>query len=303
MGKRIVITGGSGKAGQHIIRYLLAQGHTILNLDLVPLPSEFEDRVHTLRVDLSDTGQVYSALGSHFHLSEPFRDPLRAVPDAVIHMAGFARNMIVPDNETFRGNVMGIYNVVEAACRLGIKKIVLASSVTVYGVTYAEGDVDYPSFPLDEEVDTDPMDTYAISKVCGERVARGFARRYGVDVYVLRIGRVIEPDEYKGPIFTGYVNAPEEWKVHGWAYTDARDLGKMCDLAVQKDGLGFQVFNAVNDEITNYTASTAEFLARMCPNTPVTREMGVQEAPITNRKMRELLGFRQDHPWRRYYES
>lgn len=303
MGKRIVVTGGSGKAGQHIIQYLLEHDHDILNLDLVPPPANLADRVDTLRVDLTDAGQVYSALGSHFRLSEPFREPLGLVPDAVIHLAGYARNMIVPDNETFRANTQATYNVIEAASRLNIKKIVLASSVTVYGVTYAEGDVDYPSFPVDEDVDANPMDTYAISKVCVERVARGFARRYGSDIYVLRIGRVIAPDEYKGPIVRGYVDHPEEWKAHGWSYTDARDLGQMCERAVLKDGLGFQIFNAVNDEITNYTPSTAEFLARVCPNVPVTREMGPREAPISNRKIRELLGFRQDHPWQKYYEE
>jgi nucleoside-diphosphate-sugar epimerase len=303
MGKRIIITGGSGKAGQHIITYLLDQGHEILNLDLAPLPPGKFDQVHTLRVDLSDAGQAYSALGSHFHLTEPFHEPIGLVPDAVIHLAGYARNMITPDSETFRTNAISTYNVVEAACRLGIKKIILASSITVYGVSFAQGDVDFPSFPVDEEVDANPMDTYAISKICGERTARGFARRFGVDIYVLRIGRVIEPDEYQGPLFEGYVHAPTEWKVHGWSYTDARDLGQMCHLAVQRDGLGFQIFNAVNDDMTNYAASTAEFLATLCPNTPITRKFDGQEAPISNRKIRQLLGFRMNHPWRRYFEA
>ncbi|KAJ5236088.1 hypothetical protein N7489_006179 [Penicillium chrysogenum] len=282
MGKRIVITGGSGKAGQHIIRYLLQQGHDLLNLDLVPLPAELEERVHTLRVDLTNTGQVYSALGSHFHLSEPFREPLGLVPDAVIHMAGYSRNMIVPDEETFRSNTSAI-------------------SITVYGVSYAEGDVDYPSFPVDETVDANPMDTYAISKVCGESIARGFARRYGRDIYILRIGRIVAPEEYKQSMFRSYVENPEKWAPHGWAYIDARDLGQMCDRAVQKDGLGFQIFNAVNDGITNYE-NTAEFLARVCPGVPVTRELGAREAPICNRKIKELLGFREEHHWMKYYE-
>ncbi|KAL2813407.1 hypothetical protein BJX63DRAFT_443074 [Aspergillus granulosus] len=303
MGKRIIITGGSGKAGQHIITYLLEQGHDVLNLDLVPLPPGKFNQVHTLRVDLSDAGQVYSALGSCFQLTEPFDEPVGLVPDAVIHLAGYARNMIVPDNETFRTNAVSTYNVVEAACRLNTKKIILASSITVYGVSFAQGDVDFPSFPVDEEVDASPMDTYAISKVCAERIAQGFARRFGVDIYVLRIGRVIEPDEYKGPIFESYVNTPAQWKVHGWSYTDARDLGQICHLGVEKDGLGFQIFNAVNNDITNYTTSTADFLGTMCPNTPITREMGPQEAPISNRKVKELLGFCQNHPWRKYFES
>jgi len=303
MGKRIVVTGGSGKAGQHIIRYLLQQGHDVLNLDLVQLPNEFSDRVHTLIVDLADSGQVYCALSSHFHLSEPFREPLNLVPDAVIHMAGYSRNMIAPDNETFRSNTMSTYNIIEAACKLNIQKIIIASSITVYGVSYAEGDVDYPSFPVDEEVDANPMDTYAIAKVCSERVARGFARRFQRDIYVLRIGRIVAPEEYKEPMFESYVKQPEKWAPHAWSYTDARDLGKMCDLAVHKDGLGFQIFNAVNDEITNYTSSTAEFVAKVSPNSPITREMSAREAPVSNRKMRELLGFHQDHPWQKYYES
>jgi nucleoside-diphosphate-sugar epimerase len=119
----------------------------------------------------------------------------------------------------------------------------------------------------------------------------------------LRIGRLIEPEEYKGPLFEGYVNAPAEWKVHGWSYTDARDLGQMCHLAAQRDGLGFQVFNAVNDDMTNYAASTAEFLATVSPNTPITREFEPQETPISNRKIRQLLGFRPNHPWRKYFEA
>ena len=303
MGKRIIVTGGSGKAGQHIISYLLEKGHDILNLDLMPLPGDLGKRVHTLRVDLTDSGQVYSAFTSHFQLTEPFREPLRLVPDAVIHLAGYSRNMIAPDNETFRGNTLSTYNVIEAASRLNIKKIITASSITVYGVSFAEGDVDYPSYPVDEDVDANPMDTYAISKVCGERVARGFARRFGNDIYVLRIGRVVAPEEYREDMFIDYVKNPDAWAGHAWSYTDTRDLGQMCDLAVQKDGLGFQIFNAVNDEITNYTTSTTEFLKRVTPNVPFTREMGPRDAPICNKKIKEMLGFSQNHPWQTYYEE
>jgi UDP-glucose 4-epimerase len=50
-------------------------------------------------------------------------------------MAGYSRNMIVPDDETFRGNTSATYNIIEGASRLGIKKIIIASSVTVYGVS------------------------------------------------------------------------------------------------------------------------------------------------------------------------
>ncbi|KAH6706373.1 hypothetical protein BKA61DRAFT_616351 [Leptodontidium sp. MPI-SDFR-AT-0119] len=296
--KRIVITGGSGKAGQYIIPYLLNQGHEILNLDLNPPPNPLGD-IHTIKTDLTDSGQVFNALSSHFKLTQPFRSPILQPPDAIIHLAGYARNMLVPDNETFRGNAIGTYNIIEAACKLGIRKLVLASSVCVYGVTYAEGDIDFPSFPIDEEIDANPMDTYSLSKVTGERVARGFAARFGIDAYILRIGALIAPEDYHTDTFRGYIERPEEWKVHGWSYVDARDLGQMCDLCVRRDGLGFQVFNATNDEITNWEG-TEGFLRRVAPNTPFRRRMGEREAPMSNWKIREMLGFREEHNWRRY---
>ncbi|KAH6658844.1 hypothetical protein F5X68DRAFT_145744 [Plectosphaerella plurivora] len=301
MGKRIVVTGGSGKAGRLIIQYLLDQGHEILNLDLNPLQGELSQRVHTLRVDLSDTGQVYSALLSHFRLSEPFEEPTQLVPDAVIHLAGFARNMIVPDNETFRGNTLSTYNILESACRLGIRKVILASSVCVYGVTYAEGDVNFTSFPVDEDTEPKPMDVYSLSKVCAEQAAQSFARRFGIDAYVLRIGAVIAPDEYNAA-FDRYVHEPSRWKVHGWSYTDGRDLGQMCHRAVEKNGLGFQIFNATNDCITN-THLTTTFLREQCPQTPHTRTLGEREAPMSNAKMKRLLGFEEEHPWTAHYTA
>ena len=78
----------------------------------------------------------------------------------------------MPDNECFKGNVLATYNVIEAACKLGVKKIIIASSETTYGVCFAQDDVDYHSYPLEEDYDVDPMDSYALSKICGEKTAR-----------------------------------------------------------------------------------------------------------------------------------
>ena len=291
--KNIVFTGGSGLVGSHVISSLLNYGYEILNLDLTPLENP---RVHTIKTDLTQSGQVFNALSSHFKISEPF-PKARQKPDAVIHFAGYPRNLIVPDDELFRVNVLSSYNVIEAACKLGIKKIILASSFTTYGVTFAEGNVDYPSFPLEETLDVNPMDTYAISKLCMERVARGLAHRFGVDIYVLRLTAVVTPDKHK-QMFKDYVARPEDWKGHGWSYTDVRDLSKVCHLCVEKDGLGFQVFNAVNDEITNRTP-TEEFLRRVCPNTPFTKRLEGFESPVSNRKMKQMLGFQEEHGWRK----
>lgn len=296
-GKRIVFTGGSGKAGRHVIPYLMSKGHKVLNLDLVPLDNP---DVFTLKTDLTDNGQVFNALTTHFNFAGYEEKLVPQPPDVVIHFAAYARNMLVPDNECYKGNVLSTYNVIEAACKLGVKKIIIASSETTYGVCFAQGDADYHSFPLEEDYDVDPMDTYATSKLCGERTARSFARRFGVDIYALRIGNVIEPHEYERD-FPTYVNKPETRKRNAWSYIDGRDLGQICDLCIQKSGLGFQVFNATNDTNT-LKVPTLQYLKENCPNTPITREMGEWEAPLSNRKIREVLGFKEEHDWRKYYK-
>lgn len=78
---------------------------------------------------------------------------------------------------------------------------------------------------------------------------------------------------------------------------DVRDLGQIVDLCVERDGLGFQIFNAVNDTIVS-ELPTAEFLRKHVPNIPVTRAMDAFEGPISNRKLRDVLGFRQEYDCR-----
>jgi len=291
---RIVFTGGSGKAGRHVVPWLKAKGHDIFNLDLKPLDCP---GVNTLITDVTDSGQVFNALSMHFGFEgyEAPGGPKKV--DAVVHFAAIPRVLIEPDNVTFQKNVVSTYNVIEAAAKLGIRKIVIASSETTYGVCFAEGDKDFRSFPLEEDYDIDPMDSYGLSKLVNEKTARAFAMRYGADIYALRIGNVIEPHEY-GP-FKTYAENPPLRKRNAWSYIDARDLGQIVHLCLEKDGLGFQVFNATNDTITA-NEPTEQFLKRWAPDTPVTRQMGEWEAPLSNRKIREVLGFKEEHNWRKY---
>lgn len=80
----------------------------------------------------------------------------------------------------------------------------------------------------------------------------------------------------------------------------SRNLGGMCEAALQTSGLGFQVFNATNDTITN-RSKTEEFLRAHYPNTPITRGMGEIEAPLSNAKIQRILGFREKHDWKKYF--
>src|SRR5258708_13134432 len=97
-GRRIMFTGGSGKAGKHVVQYLLDQGHKVLNLDTKPLANP---GARTLITDITDSGQVFNALSSYMGLHE-FHPSFHPQPvDAVVHFAAVPRIMITPANQLF----------------------------------------------------------------------------------------------------------------------------------------------------------------------------------------------------------
>ena len=263
-------------------------------MDLLPLHHPGVDNLHA---DITDSGQMFNAMTSYAGLDEL---ELGAMPsfDAVVHFAAVPRILLKPDNETFRVNTIGTYNVIEAAVKLGIKKIIIASSETTYGVCFSDGKTDPHSLPLEEDYDIDPMDSYGLSKLVNEKTARSFQRRSGFDIYALRIGNVIEPHEYM-ELFPNYFRHPEVRRRNAFCYIDARDLGQIVDLCIKKDGLGFQVFNAGNDH-NGAILPSKDLIDRFFPGVPVTRELGEYEALFSNRKIREVLGFKEQHNWRNY---
>lgn len=294
---RVLFTGGSGKAGKHVVKYLAEAGHRVLNFDRVPLRMA---GVGDLVGDICDGGQVYSAMSAHVDGAELDAGAAQTF-DAVVHFAAVPALMLQPDVETYRVNVMGTYNVLEAACKMGIRKVIIASSETTYGVCFSNGVVDPKVLPLEEDYDIDPMDSYGMSKKVNEATARSFQRRFGTDIYALRIGNVIEPQEYRTR-FPEFFADPAQRRRITFSYVDARDLGQIVDLALRRDGLGFQVFNACNDT-NSVCQSNHELLARFFPKVPLSRPVGRHESLLSNRKIREVLGFQEQHNWRNYVDD
>ncbi|MEM9475378.1 MAG: NAD(P)-dependent oxidoreductase [Pseudomonadota bacterium] len=289
---RILFTGGSGKAGRHAVAFLAERGHRVLNVDKVALGHPgVSDRL----ADITDAGQMYDIFGAYAGYDE--LEPGTGVPtfDAVVHFAAVPRLLMTSDNECYRVNTLGTYNVIDAAVKFGVRKIIFASSETTYGICFADGERKPEYLPIDEEHPVVPEDSYAMSKVVNEVTARSFQRRSGFDIYGLRINNVIEPHEYARD-FPGYVANPDLRRRNIFAYIDARDLGQMVECCLNTDGLGFEIFNVSNDD-HSVDLTTQALVERYYAGVPVA-EMDSTETFYANKKAKEMLGFAPKHSWR-----
>ncbi|EEE45461.2 NAD-dependent epimerase/dehydratase family protein [Roseibium alexandrii] len=289
---RVFFTGGSGKAGKWAIQYLQAQGHHVVNVDRRPSGLDCPE----LLIDLCDAGQVIGAMSQFVEGAE--LDAGTGVPtyDAVVHFAAIPRVMIGTDGECFRQNTLTTYNVIEAAVKLGVHKVIFASSETTYAICFADGELKPDFVPVDESHPTVPHDSYAMSKVCNEVTARSFQARTGADIYGLRINNVIEPHEY-AEMFPAFMENPALRRRNVFAYIDARDLGHMVDCCLKTDGMGYQVFNVSNDDMSVGITSD-QVIEQFYHGVEVRCEMDENETFFSNKKAKRIVGFEPKHSWR-----
>ncbi len=294
---RILFTGGSGKAGKHVVAHLLAQGHQVLNVDKVPLElAGVENRI----ADITDAGQMFDLMSGYSSFAMLAEGKGTPAFDAVIHFAAVPRVYLTSDNECYRVNTIGTYNVIDAALKFGVKKVIFASSETTYGVCFANGARNPEYLPIDEEHPVIPEDSYAMSKVANEVTARGFQRRSGVDIYGLRLNNVIEPDEY-ATLFPSFIANPSMRLRNFFAYIDARDLAQMVERCLKTDGLGYEIFNVSNDD-HSVAATTPDLIATYYSDVPV-KEMGRRQTFYSNKKAKAMLGYKPEHSWRMYLDD
>ena len=180
---RIIVTGGSGKAGKACVKDLLAHGYDVLNVDRVPPEPRLSPFV---LADLADFGQTVGVLSS--------MDSNPKDVAGIVHLAAIPAPGIYSDSVTFTNNVTSTYNVFEASRLLGIKNIVWASSESIFGLPFDEPP-DY--LPLDEDAPARPGSSYSLSKLLGEEMARQFCRWDGsLKIVGLRFSNVMEPKDY-----------------------------------------------------------------------------------------------------------
>ncbi|WP_372630013.1 NAD-dependent epimerase/dehydratase family protein [Cohnella sp.] len=275
---KVVITGGSGMLGRWVVRHFVEQGYDVLNVD-TRRPDE--PVCKTLIANLENLGETYGALSG---------------ADAVVHLAAIPAAHIYTPEVTFRNNVMSTYNILEAAAGLGIRKAVIASSESSYGIVFAVHPPAPQYVPVDEDHPQLPEDSYGLSKVVNEKTAEMFHRRTGMQVVSLRLGNVIPPEWYER--FPSFIKRPEERDRILWSYIDTRDAASACRLAIETDGLGAVALNIAADDSSMAVRSRDLLTARYPGVTDIRTPLEGHETLLDNAKAKRLLGWQPVHRWR-----
>ena len=169
----VMVTGGTGFIGSKIIRKLVDRGEDVVCFDLAPPRANltpYLDRIQSYRGDVTQLPQLLEAINNHR-------------VDKIIHMAA----LLPPDSEerphfAMQVNIGGTNNVFEAARWSGIKRVVYASSIAVYGVQDTFG-----QRPITEDDLHDPVNLYGMTKMVNDFSAKRYIDRYGLDLRSIRI--------------------------------------------------------------------------------------------------------------------
>ena len=279
---KIAVTGGSGGAGQYVIRNLLGHGFEVVNLDRVPPSKESAAYIET---DLTDYGATAAAmqgcdgivhLGANPHLDSNFEESA----------------------DRFHNNTRSTFNVFNAAAAHGMKRVVWASSETVYGFPFEKVRPQY--VPMDEDHPLQPQSGYAMSKILSEELARQMNTLYGVTFVGLRFSNIL----YIGGAHpANYEKVPSFWKdissrnQNLWGYLDAEDAAESVHLGLLADIKTAEIFNIAAAE-TIMEQTNRELIETAFPGTEILDGTGDHDSMLSIAKAKKMLGYSPRFSWR-----
>lgn len=234
-----VVTGGAGFIGSHIAEELVRLKHSVRIVD--NFYSGKEENIAGIRPDVEIFRQDIAEVGK---LNDIFKGA-----DYVIHQAAIPsvpRSILDPISSN-RANVDGTLNVLVAAKDTGVKRVVYASSSSVYG--------DSPTLPKREDMPSAPLSPYGAQKFFAETYCRVFTRVYGLETVSLRYFNVFGPrqdatSQYSG-VFAKFIPAVLQDRVptihgdglHSRDFTYVANVVAANLLACTAPGIGGEVFN------------------------------------------------------------
>ncbi|GAB3395357.1 NAD(P)-dependent oxidoreductase [Humibacter soli] len=290
---RILVTGSSGRLGRSVVEVLGERGNDVVGVDMV-VPESARHGGEAIAADLTDAAAASAVLAE-------------TKPDAVIHLAAIAVPFSAPEQHILRTNATLAINVMQAAVDAGVRKVVTASSPTVYGYGSPAGWAP-ERLPLDEDVEPRPWNAYALSKLIAERTMQMFAAQQGdaVRLAAFRPCYVIAPEEWRGALTQqGHtvrerLDRPELSAPALFNYVDARDVGVFLDTLVGALG---DIPNAQTFIVGAADALARRPLAELMPQywpqaADASYELTGTSPAFSIEKARRLLGWEPEHDWR-----
>lgn len=286
---RVVVTGANGKVGSAATAALQGAGHEVLTTDVQrglferALPGEPE----YWQADLTDAGAAYALVRG---------------ADAVVHAAAIPDPLHNPPHVVFGNNVLATFNVVEAAVRWAVRRLVNLSSETVPGFFFPERAWIPEYAPIDEDHPIRPQDPYALSKHFGEQLCDAAVRRSDLCCVSIRPSWVQHEGNYErnlGP----FVRDPLTPSPSFWSYIDVDDLADAIRLAVESDLPGHEVvYIASPDNATG--RPLAELIRAVHGDAVAIRDLPRADASGTSiAKAQRLLGYAPTRSWRDYLDE
>ena len=281
---KIAVTGGAGKAGRAVVRDLVEHGHDVLSIDRLPLTNAVgpDSAAPYLPADVTDFGQTLEALTG-----------LDLVPgiEAIVHLAAVPSPDHATPDVVFRTNMTSTYTVFSAAARLGLGRVVWASSETTLGLPFRRP----PDYAPVDEAHVYPETSYALSKVLGEEMARQFSRWSGIPIIGLRFSNIMVRDDYNDfPKFWEDANL-RKWNL--WGYVDESHVTQSVRLALEADIQGANSFIIAAAD-TVMRQPSRELMAECFPGVPVADRVNGTDTLLDIAKARAVLGYEPEFTWR-----
>jgi UDP-glucose 4-epimerase len=289
---KLLITGSGGKVGRATVAAALAAGHKVTAVDLhrPGFDRPDADAPRYQQADLTDAGAAYALVA-------------RTRFDAVIHAAAIPEPTGNPPHVVFHNNLMGTFNLLEAAVRLGVPRFVHVSSETVPGFFFPERPWLPDYLPIDEEHPIRPQDPYALAKSFGEQLCDAAVARSDIKAITIRPSWVQNDDNYAwnlGP----QLRDPDTPSAGFWAYIDVEDLADALLLAAASDLPGHEVFYIASPDAAS-TLTLPELLERQgfTDKIPLRALARPDAGGISIEKARRLLGYDPQRSWRDHLDN
>src|SRR5829696_4792320 len=283
---RILVTGARGKVGSATVAALADAGHDVTATDMGrPRFESDADGVPYRQGDLTDAGDAFALIRGH---------------DAVVHAAAIPDPEHNPAHVVFANNLIATFNVVEAAVRFAVPRVVVLSSETVPGFFFPERPFLPDYVPVDERHPVRPQDPYATAKHFGEQLMDAAVRRSDLTGVSIRPSWVQWEGNYARNLSPALRDPENTPSASLWAYIDVYDLADALRLAAERETPGHEVVYIASPD-NHANRPLAELVRHHHGDAVELRELDREDASgISIRKARELLGYDPSRSWRDY---